>query len=489
MNKIIIKNSTIYVVGNLMIKLFGIIIIPLYLNYLTTEEYGKFSILSAFISVMIYIVAFSLYYAIIRFYTEYEGDRGKISKLFSGITIFTFLSGSIFLILSVIFRDFLSRNVLGGIQYFPYIFLAVLAVIFESEYLVYQNILRTLEKASRYIGISISYFAINIFSLVLFLIILDWKVEGILISMTISYLMCSVVMVYDLIKLNYFTFHIDFNILKNALKYTLPLIPHNLSAPITQFVSRLFIGASKSFSEVGIYNLASQIGVISDVIQNSVYMAIQPWMFKQLKTHEENWKNKIGKITSAVMWCYSILFLLLVYFTQEAVFILANSQYRDVWKVVPFIVLTNLIKAPYYFYIHVLFYHKKASRYIFLITLGTSMLNIILSYFFIRKWGMYGSLMADILAMIIRIIIVIRFSTWIENIGINLKKLIVTILSTVIMGFVGLLPTIILDGIWNVGVLVYKILVFIIYLYIVMRINGYGIKKIRTILGERKRLV
>lgn len=433
----VLKNSTIYVIGNLALKAFNILVIPIYTHYLSTAEYGQTSILNNFTNVMIYIIGMSLYSAVMRFYTDYKDDSEKVKIYFSTIIWFILGSGVFFAILLCLSKNTLMKYVFGEIEFNPTVMLCIISLVFCCAYTMYQSVLRSLEKAFKYIVISSIYLILNCISLILFVIWLRLGATGVMIAQLSAYFISTVIMVIDLFVTGYFGFKFNIKMLKDSLKYSIPLIPHNLSAQITQLISKVFIQSKKSYSELGIYNLSSQFGMISDLVQNSVSMAIQPWFYSLLKEREGSWQRDLNRLIKTILVGYFIVFTGLSIFSQEVICIVASETYYEAWKVIPFVVLTYAIKVPYYFYINTLFYYKKASKYIFTATLSSSVLNAFLSYFFIEWWGMYGSILADAIAMLIRVGIVLYLSLKVENIGIEISTFVKTYGLTLLFSFLG----------------------------------------------------
>src|SRR5690606_15201938 len=99
--KTVIKNSFLYTFSSLLVKAFNFLLIPLYTYHLTTEQYGIVNLINSFMNVSIFIVGFSLYTAIIRFYVEYKDDNDKLKDYISAIVMFISLSSLIFITLGV----------------------------------------------------------------------------------------------------------------------------------------------------------------------------------------------------------------------------------------------------------------------------------------------------------------------------------------------------------------------------------------------------
>lgn len=457
----VLKNSSIYVVGNLALKAFNIIVIPIYTYYLSTAEYGQVSILNNFTNVMIYVVGMSLYSAVMRFYTDYKDDKDLTTKYFSTIVWFIFFSGVVFAVLLCLGKTVLQRFVFGEIAFEPTVLLCIISLVFCCAYTMYQSILRSLEKALKYIIVSSIYLIINFIALYIFVMRLRMGVPGVLTAQLTSYSISVAVMIVDLVLTGYLRFKFDIRMLIDSLKYSIPLLPHNLSAQITQLVSKAFIQSNRSYSELGVFNLASQFGMISDLVQSSVSMAIQPWFYSLLKERGKGWKNDLNRLIKFVLIAYFIVFSGLCMFSQEIICVAASESYYSAWKVIPYIVLTYVLKVPYYFYINTLFYYKKSARFIFVATLTGSLANVFLSYFFIEWWGMYGSIIADAVAMIIRVGIIIYLSIKVENIGIEFSSFVKVFFLTAIMGFLGTMISLFIgESIFSLSRMIIKVLLF-----------------------------
>lgn len=421
----VLRNSSIYAVGNLALKAFNFFVIPIYTYYLSSEEYGQLSILNNFTSVMVFVIGMSLYSAVMRFYIDYKDDKEKVREYFGTVLIFVFFSGIVVAIILFLGRAWLQKMVFGTIPFFPVVITCIIALVFCSMYTMYQSILRTLELAVKYIIFSGGYFVIHLISL--FVLVGKYKmgIEGVMLAQLISYSICSFIMFIDLCTMGYFRFRMNLIMLKASLAYSIPLIPHNLSTQITQLVSKIFIQTSRSYSELGVYNFANQIGSITDLIQSSVSMAIQPWFYSVLSKNETLGKKYINQLIKWLLLIYFALFTGVVIFSQEIIMLLSKSEeYYEAWKIIPYIILVYVIKVPYYFYINVLFYFKKTSKYIFAATLLSSGINVTLSYFLVELWGMYGSIVADIVAMLFRVGAVILLSVFSSRSEIDFRQFI-----------------------------------------------------------------
>lgn len=437
--KIVIKNSIIYIVNNTLIKAFNFLLLPFYTAYLTTEDFGTINLVNSFSTVASFIIVFSLHAYVIRFYVDIKNDREKVKRFFGTMIVFVFLSGLVFFTIISCLNSFFIEMIFKDIDFYPTLVISLAGLIFASVYSIYQDILNGMENAKKFSITSISYFFIQLGFIIYFVVIMGWGANGVLTASLITNFIFFIYLLVDLIRNDLITICIDRQMLKNGLKYSIPLLPHNLSTHITSFVSKIFINNSFSLTSVGLFSLATQFGAITDMLQSSVNIAFRPWFYEQLNKKEKDYKKNITQLSDVLIWGYGIIFLIIALFCQEAILLFTNENYFRAWTVVPLIIIPFSIKTMYYFYINVLLYHKQATKYIFMATVSSSIVNIILSAIFIPIMDMYGSALADLIAMVIRVAIIVALSLHFEDVGYKLSKFIYLIIINISFISIGLI--------------------------------------------------
>lgn len=406
-NGSIIKNSIMYTIGNLLLKAFNFFLIPLYTTFLTTEDYGAINLASGFYTLMASIIILSLQYAVVRFYADILDDSKKVARMFGTVINFILLVSILFLLIALVGKNVITNYFFKGISFFPIVFLSLFIAIVSGLYQVYQDILKGMQNANKSVWMSYVYFflmlALNIFSVVY----LKLGAIGVLVSTLIVNILMVVVMFVDLIKHGLYTICIDKSMLKALLKYSVPLVPHTVAYNIQTYATKVIINGKLSLAMLGIYSLASQFGSIADVILNSVQAAFQPWFYGTLNDSSKGGVKSITSITYALMWLYGLFFIGIGTFSQEAILFMANSSYAQSWYYVPLIVFSVALKAPLYFYLNFLYYDKEKTKFVFLPTLIGCLINVILTTLLVPSFQIVGSILADISALVVRLIFTI----------------------------------------------------------------------------------
>src|SRR5699024_4663751 len=175
------------------------------------------------------------------------------------------------LLISLFFKD---------ISFFPYVFIVLLTISFLTIHDIHQKIIQAMQQGRKLTLINLSVFFLKVILNVIFIVILKLGAVGMLLAQLIVHIGYIFFMVYDLKKNRLFSFCIDLRMLWDALKYSIPLLPHNLSTRIASFASRVFMNIGHSIATVGLYSISFQFGTVIDTVQSSVNRAFRPWFFE-----------------------------------------------------------------------------------------------------------------------------------------------------------------------------------------------------------------
>ena len=434
----VLKNSFLYTFSSLLVKAIGFILLPVYTLYLTPEDYGITNLINSFTNVATFIVAFSLYSAVIRFYADYKDDNEKLKRFHGTVVVFVSISGIIFVSLGFILHKLLISWFFEGIAFYPIIVIALLTISFVCLHNIHQNIMQGMQQGKKLTIINLLVFGLQVCLNLLFIGVFKLGAVGVLLAALIINIGYFIYMLFDLQRNNLVTLCLDMKILREALKYSVPLMPHSLSTNIASFVSRVFINNSGSLASVGLYSVASQFSVIIDTVQASVNKAFAPWFYDVMSKNDGERKGEAVSLSRFLLILYSLLYMGIGLFSQEAIILLTNERYIMAWTAIPILVIAFSVKSIYYFYVNVLFYYKDAARKIFIATITGSFADITLALGLVPHYGMYGAAVAFLIAKIIVVTIVIVMSKKYDDIGYKVKGMLKIVVPSLLFMGVGL---------------------------------------------------
>lgn len=391
------KNSIIYAVFTLLQRGFAFFLIPLYATQLTTSEYGVLGIVMAAIPFFVLIAGASLRGSTAFFYYEYKNSKPDyLKKLwgssFSFVLILSFVLVGLMWLTKTIFLEIFIKDV----PFYPFLFLALLSICTQPAYYYYQSILKAKQLAKQAAFLDFIYFFTIISLTILFILGLGLKAEGALLALAIANMLFFIYSIYGAAK--DVVFCIDKNLLRKALKYSLPIIPHNLSAWAMNLADRLILNNLTTLSVVGLFDIGSQIGKLINVVTLGVNSAYSPWFFEQLKKPDNDIKV-ISSITHKIVLLYVIIATSLSLLAPELIQLISNETFHSAWNVVPFIAFAFVVNGFYYSFSNVFFLEK--TKYLPIISFIGAIINIGLNFLLIPFYGIMGAAVACLFSKVI----------------------------------------------------------------------------------------
>lgn len=418
--KSLIKSSGIYGIVQILQKSIGLILIPVYTSLLSPDEKGITDVITTIVAFFSIFYSLSLNSAVVRFYVDYKEDNKKLKDFWGTCISFVIINSFILTTIIIIFKNFIIIPIAGDIEFYPYILLGLISITLNPIYTVFQSTLQAKEESKKYAFNNLSYFILNLVLNLVLIIGFKLGALGSLLALAITDL---VFFIYTIFKfLPTVNLGINKHYLKSALKYSLPLLPHNLSGWAVSMIDRLFLNGMVSRAATSIYSTAAQFGNIINVLTSAINQAYVPWFFERMKEKDKN-EEEIVKMAEVLTIVYCFLALGMSLLGPEIFKVLVNERYYEGWKVIPFISFAFVFNGIYYFFVNPLFYNKKGVKFIAIGTFTGAFLNSILNIVMIPKLGGIGAGIASLLSMMISCILVYIISNKIEPLKFNIKKM------------------------------------------------------------------
>ena len=233
--------------------------------------------------------------------------------------------------------------------------------------------------------------------------------EGRVTGQLVAAVLFGIYSLYYLFKLSEYKISPDKKSITTLVRFGLPLVPHELGAFVIAYSDRLFIMNMIGAEATGLYSVGYQIGMVIGLLQNSFNQAWVPWFFEML-THGR-YREKLNIVRITYIYYLAILILVLgVMIILPFVFVFLGNDFASASEFVLWISLGFAFNGMYKMVVNYLFYTKN-TYIVGAITTLTAILNLVLNYFFISKYGAIGSAYATALAFFVQFIL-----TWIISI-------------------------------------------------------------------------
>lgn len=481
-------NAGIYTFSNIILKALNFLLLPLYTAYLTSADYGITSIIASFTSVAGILMMLCINNAVMRMYVDVCESAEKTKSFVSTLFNYILLSGILGITILTIARGLLARLFFEEIPFFPIVFYALISLVAGNVYTLYLAYLRVQQKAASVAIMTVVFFFLHLGLNILLIVILKKGAEGYVLATMISNAAFALFIFITMSFSGTYRPILNLKYLRISLKYSVPLLPHELSSQIKQLISKTILKRTDSLASVGLYNIASQVGSVTEILMSSFHSAFLPWFYQRMKaTKGVSDRGDIGVKYRAFTQFSLLCSVALALFSKEACIWFLPQSYREAWPVIPLIASTYSMKTIYYCYISVMFYNKAATKKIFMATLTGAGINTIVAYYAIPVWGMYGSVLAEFVAMVIRIYMIVWFAQHQkEEAGFKLSQLLFGYVLSLCVTALAIFP----DYLWGVyAVDAYKIgyKLFILLVYAAILLKPYW-KQICVLSDQKSRL-
>ena len=381
----VVKNSALYSFTTLLQKGASFFLLPLYTAFLTPEDYGIINVVTSISSFLAVLIMMALNGAATRFHYK-NSNEGYRKILWGTVTTIVFISslgwGAVFFTL----HRFLVDPFIGEIDFYPYAVIGLANTIITPLYLLFQSYLQARQEAMHYSINTFSHFLVQVGLAVVFIAIYKMGAVGMLLSNVITSLIffLYVLIVYiPKIKIG-----INKQVAKESFKYSLPLLPHQISIWSAGTIDRLFLNGYKGEAVTGVYSVGQQFGNVVGTIAYSVNQAFVPWFFQMIETGKEGYR-KIEKMGLASVIGYCLIAFAISLFAPEILRVMVSEKFRDAWQIIPLLNFAFVFHGVYFFFINILF--VKDTGWVFTVTLAAMAVDIVLNILLIPIWGFWGA--------------------------------------------------------------------------------------------------
>lgn len=434
--KKVLNNSLFFSIGIVASKAIGFVMLPIYTHYLSGEEYGIATTITAFVSTFSIVLMLSLRSALMRFYNEYSEQ--EVRKTFVGSIFITIIvNGIVIIVLLLINKDFINRVFFKGIDFFPQILMGIFALFFDSLYFFYQSVLQARQEGEAYSLNSILYLLTNAIFNFIFIVLLKMHENGMILGLFASNTIFAFYGLMQMYRRNIIKFRFNRKIAVRAIRYSLPMIPHDLANTIGNYISKVILNVNISYAASGLYTISTQISSVMNLVQSAVNLAFRPWFNDQMKEGIQGRKN-IRQFSIVTFSIYSFVSIGIAYFSQEIIYILVSEEYYSAWKPVPLLLLALVISFIYYIHVLSIMYNLKASKYVAICSLTGCFVNILLSYLLVNRFNVFGIAIAKLASQIILATVTVIFSKSVEKVDFGLPTMIKQIIIVCFMMYLGL---------------------------------------------------
>lgn len=392
--KRVFKDTVIYGLGSLLPKAAGLVLMPIYTRFLSTADYGIYS-LSMMIASMTGVVMALGQPGSLTLHMRHKVARSDLGVLLFTVTSFVLLFGAALLGVGIIVGPrvvpWLSRT--GELTFRPYVLLALLIAYAGLPLALVQAVNRARGEARQHTLFQLAQFSVNTAFTLFFVVVLRQGPAGSLRGSLIAALAVAPVALALLIREMRARFSMSW--LAASLRFGLPLVPHYFAGWLLTFADRALLARLASMSEVGLYSVAYNLSMALNLFTTAINQAWSP-IYYDLSDSEEG-RRQLPRLTTVSAAAIAALAMAFTLLAPEVLPVLAAPAYAGARVVIPLVAAGYFFFALYMLTSTPIFYAKR-THFVPLVSGGAAALNIALNLIWIPRWGMIGAAAATLLS-------------------------------------------------------------------------------------------
>lgn len=341
--KVLGKQSAIYGLGTVLGRLIPFLLLPLYTNVFTTEEFGVMALAYVLIGFVLIIYRYGMDTALMKFYVDADqDDKNKYFTIIFSAQVTTSLLFSTLLILS---SGTLSPILLGTTNK---VLMQLVSIIlfFDALWMLPLIILRAEERPLSYILLAVMGVTVQFTLNIVMVVVLKLGVKGVLLANILSSASLFVFTLPIIIK------RFRFNYLNNKmfgeiLRFGLPFFPAGIFTVIMELSDRFLLEWLTDTATVGIYSAGHKLGMFGSLLVTGFNMGWMPYFLRRGK--KPGAKLDFSRITTIFLGSMGFLIVLVSLWIDALVrleiggFSFFGADFWGSTKIVP------LILMSYYF--------------------------------------------------------------------------------------------------------------------------------------------
>lgn len=331
----LVKSSLIYGLGSFASRSLGIILIPLYTQYLAVSEYGALSLLNLLLQVVSYLCVLGVGTASMRAYYDEGIDEHSRRQVYgNALTLMLVLPAAVVIVLIPLMRTFVESTI-AGLEFYPFVLIVLAVGLFHGPIKLIEGLLRVQDRAVAYISFHTGLLVFQALLIVIALAVLKLGLLGQVLSQLLANSVFAAVAVMLLWKYNPPCFNSQ--IIKRLLLFGIPLVPYFFFTWSNRAAGSFILGNVGDLAQVGLFALAAQFSGLLTQASTALDNAMMPEFLR--RAGDKATPLKLGRLVSQYIAVLGLIGLLLVIVAHPLIQILTNENYYSAYEFVPLLMV------------------------------------------------------------------------------------------------------------------------------------------------------
>lgn len=393
------RNAIVYGLGMLASRLVSFIMLPVYTHQLSTADYGLMSLLQVITDVVAILSTAGATAGVMRFYfkTNDPEQRRRLIGTAHLVLAGLGLTGAIILATNA---HWVWRHFLDSAGSTTLLYIAAVTFVFDSLAGVPMAFLQAEGRSVQYASVLVAKLFMQLTLNILFLVVLDFAVGGVLLSSLISSAIIGTALTIFLIRRNGLVWHRP--AAADLRRFGFPYQLVTAGTFVLAFGDRFFLQAYQGRAEVGLYSLACQFGFLLTGSVAAPFM--RAWLPMRFRGLAQPGAEREARDSQGFFYLSLVVITAaagLAIFVRPTLRIMAAPAYIEAARYVPIILFAYLFQV----WNDTVSFGVQVAERTKWVTLATwiSVVSVVLLYWLlIPRFGAMGAAVATLVSFFIR---------------------------------------------------------------------------------------
>jgi O-antigen/teichoic acid export membrane protein len=335
-------NLVIYGLGDVATSIVSLLLLPVFTSYLTPADYGIIAMLLTIEAVTKVLFRWGVDTAFMRLYYDCA-DQPARQRLASTIFFFLLAVNGTLLAGVLLSADWLSARIFGTTDHGLLVALTVINTFVANFYFMPFQVLRIDQKSGQFIALA---FVRSAGTIVARLTLVIWAGLGVLGVVSADVLVTAI---FTMILIRWFVPLIrpvfSREVIREALGFGLPRVPHSVAHQIIGFADRYFLNAFGTLRDVGLYSIGASFGLVLKFFLGAFENAWTPFFLALMPEPDA---KRIYSTVSTYVVALLVLFVAgLCAIAPGVVRLFTTAQFHAAAAVTPWIALGVMFQGLY----------------------------------------------------------------------------------------------------------------------------------------------
>ena len=398
------KNLAIYGLSDVAIQILNFLLLPLYVAYLTKTDYGILALLAAIEAPAKLAFRWGVDGAFMRFWYDCSNDRDR-ERLASTLFFFLLAANGVLLAASLLAAPLLSERLFDRPGYTLALQLVLLNTFAIGFTFIPFHVMRIQNKAGEYSRFAMARSLATLIGRLIMVVGFGYGVMGIVVTDVLVSALLLVVLLPRFAPLIRVAFSKE--VLRKALSFGLPRIPHGLALQVMSVADRLILQKFRSTAEIGVYSIGVSFGLVPKIALAAFEAAWAPFYYAVAR--EPDARRVFSTVTTYGIAVLALMTAGLSAIARDLLAVMTRGEFTDAAPVVAWTAV-GVFFYGIYLLTSIGLNITTQTRYYPVSTAVGAAMNLGLNVALIPRYGMFGAAWANAASYAVQCAIAYYFS-------------------------------------------------------------------------------